>query len=87
VDYKFEDKGKFALLTFNNIYVDLPPAAFRLSDGTWAMQSVPVSDLAPWKEWLGSIRIEQLKKANFVLIVEETSDNPETLDAVHKRMS
>jgi hypothetical protein len=56
VDYKFEDKGKFALLTFNGVYAELPAAAFQLSDGTWAMPSVPVPDLDIWKEWIGSIR-------------------------------
>lgn len=86
MDYKFEDKGKFALLTFNNIYVDLPPAAFRLSDGTWVMPGVPVPDLGTWKEWIGSIRIEQLQRANLVLFVEEPSANPEILDDVHKRL-
>ena len=86
VDYQFQNKGKFALLTFNNIYVDLPPAAFRLSDGTWVMPGVPVSDLGIWKEWIGSIRMERLEKANLVLFVEEPSSNPEILDAVHKRL-
>jgi hypothetical protein len=66
VDYKFQNKGKFALLTFNRTYVDLPSTAFRLSDGTWVMPGVPVPDLDIWKEWLGSLRIERLKKANLV---------------------
>jgi hypothetical protein len=86
VDYKFQDKGKFALLTFNRIYVDLPSTAFRLSDGTWVMPGVPVPDLSTWKEWLGSLRIERLQKANLVLFVEESSNNPEILDDVHHRL-
>ena len=86
MNYEFQNKGKFALLTFNSIYVDLPPAAFQLSDGTWAMPGVPVPDLDIWKEWIGSIRIEQLKKANLVLFVEEASHNPEILDDVHHRL-
>jgi hypothetical protein len=56
--YKFQDNGKFALLTFSNIYVELPSAAFQ-SDGTWVMTSLPVPDLGIWKEWLGSLRIER----------------------------
>jgi len=51
------------------------------------MPSVPVADLDIWKEWIGSIRIEQLQRANLVLLVEEASDNPEILDDVHKRLS
>jgi hypothetical protein len=73
VNYKFLNKSKFAFLTFKNIYVDLRPAAFRLSDGTWAMPGVPVPDLGVWKEWIGSIRVEGLKEANLVLFVEEQS--------------
>src|SRR5439155_5164329 len=63
-----------------------PAAAFQLSDGTWVMPSVPVPDLGIWKEWIGSIRMERLEKANLVLFVEEPSGNPEILDAVHKRL-
>ncbi len=87
VDYQFQNKSKFALLTFNNVYVDLPPADFRLSDSTWAMPGVPVGDLGIWKEWIGSIRMERLGEANLVLFVEEPSDNPEIIDAVHERFS
>lgn len=86
MNYQFQDKGKFAFLTFNNIYVNLPAEAFRLSDGTWAMPGLPVPELGIWKEWVGSIRMERLGKANLVLFVEEPSDNPEILDHVHKRL-
>lgn len=85
--YQFQDKGKFALQTFNNVYVDLPQAVFRLSDGTWVMPAVPVHDLGIWKQWVGSIRVERLEKANLVLFVEEPSGNPEILDDVHKRLA
>jgi len=87
VDYQFQNKSKFALLTFKNVYTDLPPAAFQLSDGTWVMPDVPIPDLSIWKEWLGSIRMEGLSRANLVLFVEEPSDNPEILDAVHQRLN
>lgn len=43
--HQFQNKSKFALLTVNNVYTDLPSAAFRLSDGTWVMPGVPVPDL------------------------------------------
>ena len=88
MDYQFQNKGKFALLACSiySIYIDLPPAAFQLSDGTWAMPGVPVSDLGIWKEWIGSIRVERLQGANLVLFVENPSDNPEVLDAEHERL-
>ena len=88
VEHKFQEKSKFALLTFNNVFVELPSAAFRLSDGTWVMPGVPaVRDLGMWEERIGSIRMERLREANLALFVEEGSDNPEILDAVHNRIS
>ena len=87
VDYKFQQKSKFALLTGNNVYTDLPDSAFQLSDGTWAMPGVPVPELGIWKEWIGSIRVERLGRANLVLFVEEPSDHPQIFDAVHQRLN
>lgn len=86
MDYQFQKKSKFALLTASNIYADIPHSAFRLSDDTWVMPGVPVSDLGVWKEWVGSIPMERLGRANLVLFVEVPSDNPEILDAVHQRL-
>jgi len=86
VDYQFQNKGKFALLTINNVYTDLPPEPFQLSDGTWIMPGVPVPDLGIWKEWIGSIRMESLGRANLVLFIEEPSNNSEILDDVYSRL-
>ena len=86
IDYSFQNQSKFALLTVNNVYTDLPPAAFQLSNGTKVMPTVPVPDLGIWKQCIGSMRMERLGRANLVLFVEEPSDNPEILDDVHKRL-
>jgi hypothetical protein len=86
MDFQFQNKSKFALLTVNDVYSDLPPSAFQISDGTWIMPSVPVPDLGIWKHWIGSIRLERLGKAKLVFFVEEPSDNPEILDTVHQRL-
>jgi hypothetical protein len=82
----FQNQSKFALLAVNNVYTDLPDTAFQLSDGAWVMPCVPVADLGIWKEWIGSIRMERLGRANLVLFTEEPSANPEILDAVHHRL-
>jgi hypothetical protein len=86
MDYKFRERSKFALLTFNNVFVDLPSGAFELSDGSLVLSAVPVPDIGVWKDWIGSIRMERLSRANLVLLVEEASDNPEILDAIHHRL-
>ena len=87
MNYQFHEKSKFALLTVNNVYTDLPDATIQLSDGTWIMPELPVPDLDIWKEWLGSSHMERLGRANLVLIVEEPSNNPGVLDDVHKRLT
>lgn len=84
--FQFENTGKFALLAVSNVYTGLMPSTFQLSDGTWVMPSVPVSDVGTWNEWIGSIRMKRLQKANLVLLVEEASDNPGVLDAVHQHL-
>ncbi len=85
MDYEFQNKSKFALLTAST-FVDLPRSPFRLSGGTWVMPGVPVPDLGIWKQWIGSIRAERLGRANFVLLVEEPSANPEIFDAANQRL-
>jgi hypothetical protein len=87
MNHQFQNQAKFALLTFNSVYTDLPHNAFRLSDGTWVMPGVPVADLGIWTEWIGSIRMERLGQANLVLFLEEASSNPEILDGVHQRLA
>ena len=87
VAYQFQKNSKFAFLAANNVYTDLPTSAFQLSDGTWIMPGLSVPDLGIWEEWLGSIRLESLGRANLVLLVEEPSDHPEVLDEVHHRLS
>ena len=59
---------------------------FRLSDGAWIMTSIPVADFGVWKEWLGSLRAEQLSQANLVVIVQEPSENPGIPDAGDQRL-
>ena len=83
----FQEKSKFALLTVNNVFTDLPATTFQLPDGTWIMPALPVPDLGNWKEWLGFFRLERLRRANLVLFVEEPSNNPGVLDDVHQRLA
>ena len=85
MDYQFQERSKFALMTVN-VYTDLSTSVFQLCDGTWIMPGMPVPDIG-WEKQLGSIRMERLGRANLVLFVEETSDNPEILDDVHQRLS
>jgi hypothetical protein len=69
--HPFQRKSKFAMLRVNNVYTDLSAAACQLSDSTWVLPAVPVPDLGIWKEWIGSIRMERLGRANLVLFLED----------------
>lgn len=86
--HRFQENSQFALLAVNNAYVNLPHKPFQLSDGTWILHGVPVTDdLGTWEKWLGSIRSIRLRSANLVLLVEEPSDFPEVLGDAHQRLS
>ena len=87
MDHQFQEKGKFALLTVNNAYTELPTEAFQLTDGTWVMPRIPVPDLGIWKEWLGSIEVKRLSDANLVLLVEEPAETPRVFDVVDQRLT
>ena len=86
--YQFQKNSQFVLLAVSNAYTDFPDERFQLPDGTWILPGVPVTDnAAAWETWLGSIRSERLESANLVLLVEEPSDTPWGLGAVHKSLS
>lgn len=85
--FQFRRNSKFALLAISGIGSTLPDEEYQLDDGTWVMPRLPaVADLAKWKEWIGSIRSDELKGANLVLLLEEESSDPMVLDAVHYRL-
>jgi hypothetical protein len=85
--FGFQDNSKFALLTIENVYAELSTKdPLRLSDGTWMFSKLPLTDFGVWKQWIGTIRAEQLSKANMVLLREQIDANPRTLDAVHMRL-
>ena len=72
--FQFQKSSKFALLTIYGAYADFHQP-FKLANGAWIMTSMPVADFGVWKEWLGSLRAEQLSQANLVVIVQEHSEN------------
>ena len=88
MDHRFLDNSKFALLAVNNALTDLPDTSFQLSDGTSILPGMPSTNhLSVWKEWLGSIRLERLDRAQLVILVEERSDLAWILNDVDQRLS
>src|SRR5438876_935280 len=79
--FAIDEGSKFAILTIEDVYADLPPTCEgRLSDGTWVLGCIPVDVEALWKEWLGSIRWDKIQKSNVVLVRTMSSANPRILD-------
>ena len=86
--HRFQENSQFCLLAVNNAYTDLPDEPFQLSDGTWVLHGLPVTDdLGTWEKWLGSIRLNHLRYASLVLLAEEPSEFPQVLGAVHQQLS
>jgi hypothetical protein len=85
--FQFKENSKFALLAISGIGSTLPDAEYQLGDGTWVMPRLPaVADLGKWREWIGSIRADELQRANLVLLLEEDAPDPMTLNDTHYRL-
>jgi len=52
----------------------------QLADGLWALRRPPVDPDQYWREWLGSIRLDAVRDANFALLAVVRSERPEVLD-------
>lgn len=88
MDYRFLDNTKFALLAINKALTDLPDTPFQISGGTSIFPGMPSTNhLSVWKEWLGSIRLERLDRAELVILVKERSGRLGILNDVDQRLS
>lgn len=82
------NNDKFALVAILNAYSSLPVnAEHELADGTWVLDRVPLGFEDPWREWVGSIRFDALKRANVVLLRKLPSTNPEIVDSQHEELA
>ncbi len=70
---------KFALLAMRTVN-HLPSAPIELIPGLWASRDPLIPIGSQWREWLGSIRIEQIERCNLLLLVKSPSENPDILD-------
>jgi len=83
-------KGKFSLVTVQNVYTDLPENQdyeHQIADGIWIFKSVPVNIDTYWKKWIGTIRLETLEKSNLVILCSESSPAPQVLDKPQQRLN
>jgi hypothetical protein len=84
-NFHFQDSSKFTLVALH-VHTTIG-TEFQLADGTWVLPGVPVPDMGVWTHWIGSIRAEQLRRANLILLAQKLSDNPMVVDDVHQSLS
>lgn len=87
--FPVKEGEKFALLAVTGVRSTIPAGnPVTLPDGTWVLTKVPgvLQGQPRWGEWLGSLRVGRLAKANLVLIRAEGSLKPEILDEEHVRL-
>ncbi|MCY0852534.1 hypothetical protein [Cupriavidus sp. D39] len=73
---------KYAFIAMTRAPVDINlPAEFGIADDVWVTQMPPVCLSEDWKEWIGSIRAEQLLVATLWLCTACSSRTPGVLDA------
>ena len=79
---------KFSCLTFTGFSVaDVFPGQLRLAGGTWALRGLPVGLEAHWREWLGSVRTNEIQQSNFFLCKSAASPNPGVLDDENQELT
>ena len=86
---QFAGQGKFAMVTVEKVYTSFPDDKnnqYQLSDGTWIFGRMPVAVGAHWKEWVGTVHIEQLENSNLIMMYSEASTAPRVLDEHHERL-
>lgn len=72
---------KFSCLTFTGFSLaEQFPDELELDEGTWALRGLPVGLEDHWREWLGSLRANDIQQSNFVLCTIRPSQTPEVLD-------
>ncbi len=60
--FELHDGEKFALLAVENVSKDLPESREEiLSDDTSVLTGLPIEISDHWADWVGSIRLENLK--------------------------
>jgi hypothetical protein len=76
---------KYALIGLDaNVRDHLPFQ--ELAPGIWVWTDRTFDVPPQWKEWLGSIRAEEIEGCNFVLVSKLSSQRPDVLDAENERL-
>jgi hypothetical protein len=58
-----------------------------LGDGLWILFEPPFEFEAHWREWLGTVRVEHLSRANLVVLAHHASATVEVMDAENEALT
>ena len=83
--FSFSDNEKFSLLAVNRCYTYIKDEV-ELSDGTWVLPKMPAGVGDTWEKWIGTIRLERLTGANFILVRRIVSERAGILDDEHDEL-
>jgi hypothetical protein len=80
-----EENEKFALVALR---LGGAPAlqTTEIAPELWAASQPFVPLTAPWREWLGTIRVEQIERCNLFLLTNMRSAMPATLDQDNQQL-
>src|SRR5262249_8981714 len=80
-----ELNDKFACFAYDfyGLSKDMPDEV-QLAPGLWAFRRFDLDVAKHWKEWMGSIKLDALKDAAFVMLATRPSSKPEILDQEHQ---
>jgi hypothetical protein len=67
---------KFAVLALSNAWTKAVTSPANLSGGLWILTAPPVDVGDTWREWLGSIRADEIADANLWFLAKRTSGTP-----------
>src|SRR5258708_14780029 len=83
--FSLSENEKFSLMAVNKCLTYVEDEA-GVSDGTWMLPKMPNGVGETWASWIGTIRLERLAGANFILLRRITSATPELLDGEHNEL-
>jgi hypothetical protein len=80
-----EDAEKYALIGLSvNIDGDVPLE--NITPTLWVFADSKFNVPPHWKEWLGSIRVEEIESCNLFLLSKLASSTPDVLDAENQKL-
>jgi hypothetical protein len=78
---------KYAILALDTNHVDLQfTEPLDLGDDLWVTGEMPVAVPDHWREWLGSLRVDELKDSGLFLFSHRAAEQPDSLNSENQRL-